>query len=282
MSRYINPYTDFGFKRLFGEEANKELLIDFLNSILPQDRQIADLDIVNPEKLPPAHEDRKAIFDIHCTAKSGERFIVEMQKAAQHYFRDRAVFYSTFAIQEQAEKNNWDFQMNAVYFVAILDFIYDKEEDKKKFFREVSLKDQDGEEFYDKYYQYFFQMPLFSKQESELQTQGEKWFYFLRNLDSFNDIPAILRIPVFEQAFATAEQSNLSREERRQYEADLKVYRDNYAVMKTAVDTGIAKGRAEGELMKAIEIARGMKHKGLDTALIIELTGLSESEIEQL
>ena len=245
-ARYINPYTDFGFKKLFGEEANKDLLIDFLNSFLPPDRQIADLEFRNTERLSILPEDRKAMFDVYCQAENGERFIVEMQKAAQHYFRDRAVFYSTFAIQEQAEQGDWNFQLDSVYFVAILNFTFDMAEDRKKFFREVSLKDQDGEEFYQKLYYYFFQMPLFTKSESELVTQNDKWFYFLRNLDSFNDIPSILREPVFERAFATAETCRLSREERQWYEADLKVYRDNYAVMETAIDTGMAKGLAQG------------------------------------
>ena len=285
-ARYINPYTDFGFKKLFGEEASKDLLIDFLNSILPEERQIADLDFRNTERLPATSEERRAMFDVYCESENGERFIVEMQKAAQHYFRDRAVFYSTFAIQEQAERGDWNFQLDSVYFVAILNFTYDKEEDRKKFFREISLKDQDGEEFYQKLYYYFFQMPLFNKQESELETQSEKWFYFLRNLDSFDDIPSILQVPVFERAFATAETSRLSREERRQYEADLKIYRDNYAVMQTAVqraaETSRAEGRAEGRAERDTEIARGMKQKGLDTDLITELTGLSEGEIEHL
>ena len=197
---------------------------------------------------------------------------------------------SSDLIQEQAQKGNWDFRLNAVYFVAILDFLYDTEEDRKKFFREISLKDQDGELFYDKLYQYFFQMPLFNKQESELKTQSEKWFYFLRNLDSFDDIPSILRVPVFERAFATAETSRLSKEERRQYEADLKIYRDNYAVMKTAVDTsreegraeGHAEGEAKGRTEGKIETAQNLKRLGVPLATIAEATGLSESEIERL
>jgi predicted transposase/invertase (TIGR01784 family) len=285
-ARYINPYTDFGFKKLFGEEGSKDLLIDFLNAILPQERKIANLSLQNTERLAISPDDRKAMFDVYCVAESGERFIVEMQKAAQHYFRDRAVFYSTFAIQEQAEKGDWNFQLDSVYFVAILNFIYDRESDKQKFAREVSLKDQDGDEFYEKLHYFFFQMPLFTKQESELVTQRDKWFYFLRNLDSFADIPAILREPVFEQAFATAETTQLSREDRRRYEADLKVYRDNYAVMQTAElkgeARGEAKGRAEGETAKATEIAQNMKQEGLDIALIAKLTGLSESAIERL
>jgi predicted transposase/invertase (TIGR01784 family) len=245
-SRYINPYTDFGFKKIFGEDASKDSLIDFLNSILPPHRKIANLSIGNSERLPALPEERKAAFDVYCHTKEGEKFIVEMQKAPQHFFRDRAVFYSTFAVQEQALRGDWDFDLNSVYFVAILDFIYDKNEDKQKFFRTVSLKDQDGEEFYDKLYHYFFQMPFFTKTESELETHSDKWFYFLKNLDSFDDIPTILREPIFEQAFEIAETCRLSPEEKRAYEAALKVYRDNNNVLKYATDTGRAEeiGRA--------------------------------------
>ncbi|TAF68052.1 MAG: hypothetical protein EAZ55_00890, partial [Cytophagales bacterium] len=87
MAKYINPYTDFGFKKLFGEEANKDLLIDFLNQLLPPRHQIADLNFRNPESLGDLPAERKAIFDIHCVALSGERFIVEMQKAKLKYFK---------------------------------------------------------------------------------------------------------------------------------------------------------------------------------------------------
>ncbi len=81
MSKYINPYTDFGFKKLFGEEANKDLLIDFLNQLLPEYHQVAKLTFRNNENLSEFAFERSAIFDIHCESQSGERFIVEMQKA---------------------------------------------------------------------------------------------------------------------------------------------------------------------------------------------------------
>ena len=92
MSRYLNPYTDFGFKKLFGEEANKDLLSDFLNQLLPPKHQIAELHFRNPENLPDSPIERKAIFDIYCKSVTGEDFIVEMQKAklislkTEHYF----------------------------------------------------------------------------------------------------------------------------------------------------------------------------------------------------
>jgi len=123
--RYLNPYTDFGFKKLFGEEANKELLVDFLNEVLPAPHKIAQLTLKPTEKLGNVNSDRKAIYDIYCENKDGQKFIVEMQKAKINFFKDRTVFYSTFPIQEQAEKGEWDYKLSPVYCIAILDFTFD-------------------------------------------------------------------------------------------------------------------------------------------------------------
>ena len=95
--RYINPLTDFGFKKLFGTEVNKELLIDFLNEILP-DKKIKNLSYSSEENQGLTELDRKAIFDLYCIGNNGERFIVEMQKAKQNYFKDRSIFYASFPI----------------------------------------------------------------------------------------------------------------------------------------------------------------------------------------
>ena len=102
--KYVNPLTDFGFKRLFGTEPNKILLIDFLNQLLPAKHQIQELNYARNEQLGPSDLDRKAIFDLYCIGASGERFIVEIQKAKQNYFKDRSVYYASFPIQEQAEE----------------------------------------------------------------------------------------------------------------------------------------------------------------------------------
>ena len=147
--RYINPLTDFGFKKLFGTEPNKLLLIDFLNQILP-DRKIKDLSYSSNEKLGLTEIDRKAIFDLYCIGDQGERFIVEMQKAKQNYFKDRSVFYASFPIQEQGKKNTWDYQLDPVYSVGILDFIFDDHKNEKEMLHVVELKNQRGEVFYDK------------------------------------------------------------------------------------------------------------------------------------
>jgi predicted transposase/invertase (TIGR01784 family) len=283
MSRFINPYTDFGFKRLFGEEANKDLLIDFLNALLPEYHRIKTLEFRNVEQLGVVAADRKAVYDLYCTAENDEHFIVEMQKARQNWFKDRAIFCSSFPIRDQAPKGlvdgeDWNYELKPVYLVAILGFEYDKEEERRKLKRTVSLKDQDGDEFYDKLKFIFLQMPLFTKTESELKTQEDKWCYFLKNLPSFEKIPSIFREPVFERAFETAEIAAMNKDEIFAYEMSLKVLRDNYAAMETAISEGNAKGKAE----KALEIALEMKKDGVDPQTITKYTGLSPKEIAAL
>ena len=93
--KYINPFTDFGFKKLFGTEFNKEILIDFLNQVLGGKEWIQDLTYLNTENLGNTEADRKAIFDLYCENKTGEKFIIELQNAEQLYFKDRSMFYST-------------------------------------------------------------------------------------------------------------------------------------------------------------------------------------------
>nr|VFJ89457.1 MAG: conserved hypothetical protein (putative transposase or invertase) [Candidatus Kentron sp. H]VFJ90985.1 MAG: conserved hypothetical protein (putative transposase or invertase) [Candidatus Kentron sp. H]VFJ97310.1 MAG: conserved hypothetical protein (putative transposase or invertase) [Candidatus Kentron sp. H] len=267
MSKYLNPYTDFGFKKLFGEEGNKDLLTDFLNQLLLPQRQIADLRFRNTEQLPDMPPDRKAIFDVFCTSTRGEQFIVEMQKAKLHFFKDRSLFYVTFPIREQAKKGEWSFRLAPVYFIAILDFEYDEAEEKRKFLREVALRDLDGQLFSDKLHFKFLQMPLFDKAEHELNTRFDKWVYFLKNLENLDHIPEILNEPLFRKAFEVAELAGLSREQYTVYERNLL----DYWTTKAALDTA----REEGEQHKAREIAIILKRKGLAIHDIAEATGLS-------
>lgn len=269
-AKYINPYTDFGFKKLFGEEGNKDLLIDFLNQLLPAHHQIQDLNFRNPESLADLSAERKAIFDIHCVAVSGERFIVEMQKAKVKFFKDRSLFYVTFPIREQAEKGEWNFRLQPIYFVAILDFEYDEAEELRKFRRDVALKDQDGDLFFDKLHFKFLQMPLFTKRENELENKFDKWCYFLKNLESFDHIPNILNEPIFQKAFETAKLANLTGEQRDNYEQSLIHYRDLKSVLDTAVEEN------------TLQIARELKKNGVSIELISKSTGLSFDEIAEL
>ena len=141
--KYINPFTDFGFKRLFGEEPNKDLLLDFLNELLKdQQGNIVDLTYLKTEKLGKTELDRKAIFDLYCENEKGEKFIVEIQKSKQNFFKDRSVYYATFPIQEQAEKSDWNYELKAVYTIGILDFVFDSDKnDETKYRYDVKLQD---------------------------------------------------------------------------------------------------------------------------------------------
>jgi len=274
MSKFINPYTDFGFKRLFGTEGNKDLLIDFLNCLMPAKHQIASLIFRNVEQQGEITSDRKAIYDIHCNGINGETFIVEMQKAKIKYFKDRALFYITFPVREQAQKGDWDFYLLPIYYIAILDFLYDEHEEIRKFDRNVQLCDEDGFVFYDKLAFRFLQMPFFTKKENELETHYDKWCYFLKYLENFDDIPQILNEPIFEKAFHSAELAAMSEKERDEYEQSKLVY----AELKSAIDTS----KEEGAKEERYKIAKGLKEKGVSIQIISLTTGMSNNEIERL
>lgn len=282
MSKYLNPYTDFGFKKLFGEEANKDLLIDFLNELLPAHHQIAELNFRNSEAYSELPNERKAIFDIHCESKTGERFIVEMQKAKINFFKDRALFYATIPIREYAKQGEWDFKLPPIYMIAILDFKYDEEVERQKFIRSVCLKDQDGDIFYDKLHFKFLQMQLFTKTENELETHFDKWMYFLKNLESFDEIPNILRESIFEKAFAVAEVANMTQKQFEKYQESLLTYIEVREVVKTAEQDGARIGEKNGARKRSFAIAKEMKNDNLPIEKIMKYTGLSMSEIEAL
>jgi predicted transposase/invertase (TIGR01784 family) len=165
-AKYVNPFTDFGFKKIFGEEASKPLLKDFLNSLLPADSQISNLSFKNSEQLGKTKLDRKAIYDIYCENENGERFIVELQKAKQNYFIERTIYYSTFQIQEQAEIGNWNYNLKAVFCIGVLDFTfndYETEPEKNEVVHTINLKNQHGKVFYEKLTYIYLEMPNFKK-----------------------------------------------------------------------------------------------------------------------
>lgn len=282
--KYINPFTDFGFKKLFGEESSKELLIDFLNQLLPPQHQIQDLQFRQTEQLGSTIDDRKAVFDLYCQSPSGERFIVELQKAKQNWFKDRSVFYSTFPIQEQAERGEWNFRLEPVYCIGILDFVFEEDRDSQQFLHRVAFTEQNTQKvFYDKLWLIYLEMPRFQKSETELETQFDKWLYFLKHLPDFESIPTALRSQLFLRAFDIAEIAQFDPEQRQSYERSLKYYRD----LKNVVDTSFEEGKAEG-WQEGLEqgilagkraTARQMLDKGFEMALIAELTELSIQEI---
>jgi predicted transposase/invertase (TIGR01784 family) len=269
MSRYVNFYTDFAFKKFFGTEANKDFLISFLNALLELEgeKEIADLTYLNTEQLGFNNSDRRAIYDVYCQTKEGKRFIVEMQKVKQENFKDRALYYSSFAIQEQAQKGtkdnsaHWDYKLSPVYVVGILDFMMeDTAQRAGDIITKVQLKDEHNEVFNENLNFIFIEMPKFRKTESELQTIMDKWLYAIKNLGKLDDKPVALTEAIFNRFFEVAEIAAFSKTERYDYEENLKNYTDWFNVLSTAKKEGLVEGRAEGIAEgRAVGLAEGLE-----------------------
>lgn len=277
--KYINPFTDFGFKKLFGEEPNKDLLLDFLNELLrEQEGTIVSVNYLKNEHIGSLEADRKAIFDIYCENERGEKFIVELQKSKQNFFKDRTLYYATFPIQEQAKRAEWNYELKAVYTIAILDFVFDEDKaDNQKYRYDIKLTDtQTCKVFYDKLTFIYLEMPKFRKGVDELETRFDKWLYVLRNLNRLDRIPDTLREKIFDRLFDVAEIAKFNREELLSYEDSLKYYRD----LKNSLDTAREEGREEGvELTKSI--VRLFK-AGKSIAVIASKVGRPENYVSNL
>ena len=259
--RYINLLTDFGFKRVFGTEPNKHLLSDFLNTLLPEKHQIKDLTFRTTENLGNTPIDRKAIFDIYCQDASGDRFIVEIQKAKQNFFKDRSVYYATFPIQEQSKQGPWDYELVPVYTVGVLDFVFDDHKDEPNLVHVVELKDQHCNVFYEKLKFIYIELPKFKKTIDQLESHLDKWLYVLRHLPELKETPEPLQEDIFSQLFEVARIANFSSIEQDSYHNSLKYFRDMNNVVDTSrqegLDEGLVKGREEGrEEERLLNLAR--------------------------
>ncbi len=275
MSRYINPFTDFGFKRLFGEEASKDLLMDFLNELLRGEQVIRSLTYLKTENLGGTNFDRKAIFDLYCENEKGEKFIVELQRAKQKFFKDRTVFYSTFPLRDQAMPNAWDFRMRHVYTIAILDFEFDDDIGAPEKYRyDVKLMETELKEvFYDKLTYIYLIMPKFKKELKDLRTGFDKWLYALKHLCELQARPDNLSEKVFERFFEKAAIAQFTPEEHVDYEASLKIYRD----WKNTLDMA----REEGYEDAMRKVAKSMLLDGDSVEKVARVTGLSEGVIQE-
>ena len=303
--RYISLLTDFGFKRIFGTAPNKDLLINFLNSLFEGEQVITDVHYLNSEHVGDVYTERKAIFDVYCENEKGEKFIVEMQNAFQQFFKDRSLFYATFPIREQAPKGSeWDFKLEHVYVVALLN--YDMHEESfalEDINHDVGLLDKKTHRvFNDKLTFKYVEIAKFNKTEDELVTLFDKWLYLLRNLSRLDKQPASLKEQVFKKLFKESEIAQFTPKEMREYEDSVKVYRDLKNSLDTALRQGIeqgleqgleqgrAEGRAEGRaigieegIAKGTEkVAKAMHAKGLPAETIADITGLSIDEIRKL
>ncbi|PIY08788.1 MAG: hypothetical protein COZ18_10490 [Flexibacter sp. CG_4_10_14_3_um_filter_32_15] len=277
--RYINLFTDFGFKKIFGEEPNKDLLISFLNELLRDREKIVDLTYLNNEHLGKGQRDRKAVFDLYCTNEEGEKFIVEVQRVKQQYFKDRSLYYSTFAIQEQARKGkDWNYELRNVYTIGVLDFEFDDSKPNQFHHNVKLIETTSNNVFYDKLTFVFLEIPKFNKQLEELENDYERWLFAFKNLHKLADKPNNLQEGVFRRLLEIAEVAKYNKKEQFVYQESLKDYWDLQSVAQTYFSEGVE----EGDERRAIKTALVGIKKGWDNELIMEATDLSEEKINEL
>ena len=280
-AKYINLMVDWSFKRVFGTEVNKDILIEFLKVVFPQ-FAITDITYIPTEQLGIMEDDRKAIFDVLCKTEDGKTFLVEMQRGAQKHFFERALYYTAFPIMKQGkiaiakEKEEgakpWNFSLDGVFFLGILDFEY--EQDEMTEHRYQLLETTTLKQMTDKLEFVFVEVAKFDKSEDELETDLDKWLYLLKNMSTLLERPAGLRDRIFGRLFDVAEYARLDDEERKNYVESMNTARDTY--------NQIAYAHEKGGQEKAYEIARNLLAMKLDIDSISKATGLTKDEISTL
>ena len=342
MARYINPFTDVGFKRIFGQEVSKPLLIDFLNNVLERNDRIIDLTFLDKEQVAVSPQERGIIYDVYCEADNGEKFIVEMQNKRQEFFVDRCVYYVSHAIARQGERGaEWRYQLAPVYLIAFMNFTL-KDLQPRLRTEAVFMDTSVSNALSDKAHMIFLQLPYFNKEAEECVNDFERWIYTLKNMETLQRMPFAAQNAVFQKLSEITDLSKLSGDDRVKYDYSLKQYRDAYNVFMTNYEEGLAEGREEGlvkgreeglaagreeglaagreeglvkgreeglaagreeglaagreeglaagreeglaagRMVAQREMARKMKAMGLDAAMIVQATGLSREETDQL
>ena len=298
MAKFINPFTDVGFKRIFGQEFSKPLLLDFLNSLLEGEKHIVNLTFLDKEQPALYDEDRSLIYDIYCETDEGEHIIVEMQNKSQPYFKSRSIYYISESIARQGERgSSWNYAIDSVYLIAFLNFI--PLDFKQQFRTDVVLAEKNTvDQFSDKLRMIYLQLPLFKKEADECENQVERWIYLLKNMETLSRLPWAAQSAVFKKLESIADVGAMSRDERLKYDEALRKYRDTINVFegvrmdglmegrmegrKEGRKEGRMEGRMEGQRSEKMENARKMKTYGLALDMIAEITGLSIEEVRGL
>lgn len=267
MGKFIDPLTDWGFKRLFGSEPTKDILIAFLNDLFAGEKVITDVVYGPNEHVGPERGLKRAVLDLFCTSDKGEKLIIEMQRSWQDFFRERSIFYVSRTVSEELPggKEHFRFDIPEVYLIAVLEFRMNKEP-SEQYFHDICLMDKDTKEiFYKKLGYKFIELPNFTKAEKDLETDLEKWVFMLKNMSQLNKIPRYLDKRVFQRIFQIAEINKLTKEEREMYEASLREKWDYENVLASARREEGEKKYSEGKLEGKLEgKAEGSEQKSYE------------------
>ena len=276
-SVFINPLTDFGFKYLFGEEANKKFILSFLNSLLTDGKVITDVEFVDKERISDSKSGRVLIYDLHCKTTDGEKIIVEMQNRTQAYFDDRALFYLAGDIYHQGRKGkNWDYRLTPVYGVFLMNFEW-KENMVQEIRDDIGLVNlRTLKLFSNKLRMTFLKIPMMNKSPEECKSTLDRWLYLFKNMENMNTMPkAFMNDPVFRELNDVAQVAALPVKKRKSYERSLKAYRDWYSIIETERAEGRVEGIAEG-------IAKGERKMLNANVAQMRSNGFSDKDIAKI
>ena len=285
-SKFLNPRNDLAFKRIFGSEKNKDILIHFLNDILDRSCPIEDVKFLKTTQDPEIAPLRVSIVDVMCEDQNKNRFIIEMQLSHEKGFDRRALYYAARAYCSQRTKNKRFHDLKDVYFLAITDFApFPK---KKAWLSRIGLKDLDTNEHDIEAVQLFFmQLPLFKKTKKDLKTMSlrEKWAYYFKYAEETTeeDLKKIIgKDFIIQRAYEELDRFGWSEKELNNYESVEMKKAADAAVKEAAFEKGEEKGLEKGRDERAKEIALAMLKENLPLDQISKLTGLSVEEIKTL
>ena len=298
--QYAELLCDFMFKRLFGSEANKDVLIGFLNMLL-EDVEIVDVEFIHTEHLGLTEEDRKVIFDIGCKCADGRSFIIEMQKGYQRHFRERTVYYTTYPISEQGRqahelylkrkaecgekgsgpKFEWDYDLKPVTVVAILNFQFAHEEGwpLDRYHSSYRLREDSCHEVMTDVLRFvFLELGRFKKRIWELHTVFDKWMYLLKHMHEMVEIPKEFSDPLFTRLFLLAEINNFTSDEYDQYKKSLENMSDWDNIINSTAERSREEGREEGRAEGIAETVRKMLASGIPAEVIADALDITVEE----
>lgn len=280
MSTYMNLLNDWGFKYVFSKE---KYLIHFLNRLFEGKETIESIDYLPTEQLGKSENDRKAIFDVYCRNDRGELILLEMQNISQTYFEDRSLYYATFLIQHEAVKGEWDYCLEKVYVIGILNFVPDalQTNDGQYIEQACLMYDRLRKPMTDKLNFIYVILPKFVKVPDELANDLERWLYVLRHSKKLELQPEELKKNTFNELFEEIKVKQLKGNNMENYVKSELKYEDLRNFTSYAEKKGHEVGVLEGKQLELERVVKNCISKGMSYAAISEITGLSEKEIQE-
>ncbi len=297
MQTFISPFTDMSFKRLFGQEESKALMIDFLNSVVGEGYGIHDITYLDKEYLPSENSGRAMVYDIVCRTDCGEYIVVEMQRRKHKAFMDRVVCYLSRLVDRQTKKGrDWNYRLRNATCICLTGFRLPalgghRAGRKELWRRDAVLTDRYGSgELTGRIRAVFLELPAFRKTASECNTQLEKWLFILNNMEKINEIPFKDDNEIFREVEEKMHTVGLTPEEYDRYWNSLDLYLVNKSMMETAEEDGVKKGlrkglkegrkegRKEGQMIERLKNARAMLAEGIPMKQVTKITGLTPKD----